>query len=219
MTPDISRSMPLSHSGTDSSSAPAPCYLEFLRNHSLGSAPTASPSILTFEDIGIAYTSLENHTLYFRKLSATVYMSLHDQDADEDFRTPGFVGLYDQQDRSLWAAEITDAGVLRSLDELGNAATYFTDPKSQRMPVRMAVLSGPSTSITNKDMLKSFIVRKSPFLLYYQVLLLHEHVTTVTSSGTLAPSCKLYERVGLDEIPAPVLDSMNSLEWEDILLQ
>ena len=108
--------------GNEDLSPPAPQYLELPSKYGPDRGTTAPSSILTVEDIGIKPgTSLENHTLYFRALSTTVYMSPYDPRGHGSLGTSQYVYLYDLQDQYLGAAEITHADALRSFNVRRNS--------------------------------------------------------------------------------------------------
>jgi hypothetical protein len=198
-------------------SAPAPQYLEFLRKYGFDGATTTSPSILTVKDIGIELgASLENHTLYFRTLSTTVYISPVDPRGHDGLETCGYVHLYDLLDQHIGTGEITHADVLRPLDVQRDATAEFIEPKTKKIPVHIAILSGPSPYGIDADSRDPLMIRFGAFLRFYQVMLLTPHTY---QSGKPVGACGLYERVGLAEIPGPILEGMDALKWEDILLQ
>lgn len=181
-------------------SAPAPQYLEFLRKYGFDGATTTSPSILTVKDIEIEPgASLEKHTLYFRTLSTTVYMSPVDPRGHDGLGTCGYVHLYDLLDQHIGTGEITHADVLRSLDVQRNATTEFIEPKTKKIPVHIAILSGPSPYSIDTDLRDSLMIRDGAFLRFYQVMLIRHTSQSSKSVG----ACGLYERAGLGEIPGP----------------
>jgi hypothetical protein len=132
-----------------------------------------------------------------------------------------YVHLYDASDHYLGVAEITHLDViLNSFDVRRNETGDFTQSSTEMVPVHIAILSGPSPpySETKRNFwlwghLESLAIRTGVNLRFYQVMLLMRHTP---QSRKIVD--RIYERVGLGEIPSRILETLDGLNWEDILL-
>jgi hypothetical protein len=217
-TDDISEYL---HTKRSETSASVPQYLALLRKHGFDSTKT-NPSSISVKDIQIfPGTSLSKHTLYFKTLSKTVYMSACDPAGRGSSGMCRYVHLYDALDHYLGVAEITHVDViLNSLDVRRHETGDNTQPSTRKVPIHIAILSGPSPpySETKRNLwlwghLESSAIQAGTNLRFYQVMLLMRH--TPKSCKTVG---RIYERVGLGEIPSHVLETLEGLDWEDILL-
>lgn len=221
-TPKVDGIFEYLHTKSSETSASIPQYLALLRKHGLDSTNT-SPSAFNVKDIRISSgASLSKHTLYFKTLSKTVYISAYDPVGHGSAGMCRYVHLYESSDRYLGVAEITDLDLIRNaLNVRRNGSGDFTQSNTNKFPIRIAVVSGPSSPApeTRRNLwigghLESLVIQTKAELRFYQVLLLMRHIT---------PSCNsvdgVYERAGLGEIPAPILETLDGLSWEYFLLQ
>jgi len=213
-TPRLDRLCEPPDTKVSETSASVPQYLTLLRKHGLNSTKT-SPSTFNVKDMKISPSaSLSGHTLYFKTLSTTVYMSAYDPFGQRMYPD---VHLYDLSHRYLGVAKIN----LNSLDTRKNGNGDLTHLYPNKRRINIAVLSGPCSAhnLTRRSMwlgqyLERLRIQAKVNPVFYQVLLLKHHTPPSDK-----PVIGVYERVGLGEIPAGALERLDGLNWEDILLQ
>jgi hypothetical protein len=216
----------------------SPQYLEFLRKHNrLDSGfaedgdpdhPRPPPSIRGRQSIqGTHSATMTSHTLYFRTLTKTVCLSAYDPHAHARVHMHQCAHIYDVSNQYLGIAWLDHVdlfcsafGIVKPTD-----GRWTTKPKTTWFPIHMAVLSGPTSAVLGSA---KFFWTSSPTsagaaaeragesLKFYQVMLLTRRIPpTYDVSGDQGA----YERAGLGEIAADAMESLDGLEWSDIILQ
>jgi hypothetical protein len=192
-----------------------PHFEGFLKAHH-PERPTTTPTSISTQTLGISKeVVLQSHTLYLETLTTTLYIS--SSESNERGQNHYF-HLFDSQSRRLGIVDLNiDPGTI--FNDNTNSSSIDTAMK----PVHVAILSGPSeqmTATTERLQLEmdtvQLLVRERDTPKLYQVMLLREQKPL---KGELRGKTRLYERVGLGEVVAVMLERMEGLKWQGILLQ
>jgi hypothetical protein len=167
---------------------------------------------------------MTSHTLYFRTLMKTVYLSAYDPQSHARVHMHQCAHIYDLSNQYLGIAWLghfdlfcSALGIVKTTD-----GSCFTKPKTTRFPIHMAVLSGPTLAVLESKKFfwtsaatRAGVERAGESLKFYQVMLLTRRIPPMYDSDQEGA----YERAGLGEIAADAMESLNGLEWSDIILQ
>jgi hypothetical protein len=164
-------------------------------------------------------TSLPEHTLLIQSFTRRILMSIYDPWGRAKEETT-HVHLYDEKFQYIGVAWLNDL-------TLWAQAGFFVDDKIPKDPLRrnfpidMALLSGPegATAAAKQTYVWSrgkpgqdvLTLEKAKF---YRVMLLSRF-----GAVDYAPLEGTYERVGLGEVRADLVESWEELRWEDVLVQ
>ncbi|KAK0639953.1 hypothetical protein B0T16DRAFT_423979 [Cercophora newfieldiana] len=191
----------------------SPMYLNFLKRWRPEQEP--KPTNLSAHSLGIGPdVILKRHTLCFQTLITTLYVSSSEMNS-QPLR---HAHLHNRHNQRVGIAEIT------APDALSRHITQLP-PDFIDTPVHVAILSGPCERVTRvtKEIKVSaktahLIASRLETPKLYQVMLLREKAPR---GGQLKGDCRLYERVGLGEVLAVMLEEMDEddLTWRGVLLE
>jgi hypothetical protein len=200
-----------------------PGYMKLLHSHvhtRLDSTRLArshlAPTTRSLDSLPIESTiKLPPYALLFQTLKANAWISIHDPlNRVREYTT--HVHIYDESSRYLGVAWINDV-------TFWTQAGYFSQdmPEGRKSSVEIALLSGPepATEMVRRTYVwpetatsESVSESQSEVARFYRVILLAPkfHV----ESG--CP--QTYERLGMGEVQADMMENWNGLKWADILV-
>jgi hypothetical protein len=162
---------------------------------------------------------LNLHTIYFRTLGEIVWISPYDPEGHTLAPALMHVHLYDDSDRYLGVAWLDHLDYFYRPFVKQTESGEFKVSKDVKLPVHIAVLSGASPSWFGSERWMGILPSQSSDgsqapPRFYQVMILTKIVPPAYDNIQGA-----YERAGIGEIAADVLEGMDELVWEDFILQ
>ncbi|KAK0624299.1 hypothetical protein B0T14DRAFT_495597 [Immersiella caudata] len=196
----------------------APRYWGLLEAHR-AEHPNNTPADISIQTLGVGpEVVLEHYTLYFETLTTTLYISSSEPSDGTENR---YFHLFDRQSRRVGIVDLNiDSDIIFNANSINPILTG-----NAMKPVHVAILSGPSENVTPTTKRLQLemstvrlIVRESdaPKPELYQVMILQERKPL---KGELQGETRLYERIGIGEVVAVMLERMEDSKWEGILLQ
>jgi hypothetical protein len=203
----------------------APEYTALLEKHgrySIKGKAKSLPETRNLADVGAnppPVTSLPAHTLLIQSFTRRILMSIYDPWGRAKEETT-HVHLYDEKFQYIGVAWLNDLTVWAQ-------AGFFVDnkipkdPSRRNFPIDMVLLSGPEVATAAAK--QTYVwsrgkpgqdVPTPETAKFYRVMLLSRFgvVDHTPLEGT-------YERVGLGEVRADLVESWEELRWEDVLVQ
>jgi len=217
--------------------ASGPQYLNFLRRYPDSnrrnpadlSTSRVAASILTQERRPSSCTTdLNSHTLFFRTLTTIAHISPYDPEGhyQQDNQSHASAYIYDSKGRRLGVGFITHL----ALWSIAFGDSTSIPPPREKYTLQMAILAGPvppqqnnqpiSPQQTNQGSIESGVTHVSPTsatFAHYHVLLLTRRIPSTTP--VYGPVQNYYERAGIGVISSDAVETMEGLNWEDVIMQ